>query len=416
MSRFSLSVRKELESVTETLHQPLVGFEGFIVLAFLLLGFSFLLLAWSSWMNTGTLINLFWVRLLFNKLGLGILIYIVSILLTYLTFYVQLLKVKGYFSHQFHFFFRLSIAVSLFASLIVPSFLIAKTDMSPMVCGLCMCFIASLFLKSYSFIRVCRRLCVEHVKDEKDQPLYPSVISFTNFTFFLLSPTFVYNPFVTRSTTRSYPFIVKLLVQFSLACGAAYFVVLQFMQPILDNLTDVDVAKFCYSFLQLMIPMITVWLLGFFAIFHCGMNIFAEILMLEERNFYGFWWNATTLEDFWREWNVLVHSWLKTHVYQETRRFLKLNKVNASFLTFFVSALFHEFIMAWSFRMIRPYFFFAMVLQSFAMKVSKKIGNRIPVLGNVLCWMNLIIGQPLITLAYFTEYYRKQTRLLTTLV
>lgn len=41
----------------------------------------------------------------------------------------------------------------------------------------------------------------------------------------------------------------------------------------------------------------------------------------------------------------------------------KLSKVQATFATFFVSALFHEVVLSLSFRMMRPWFFLGMIVQ-----------------------------------------------------
>lgn len=42
--------------------------------------------------------------------------------------------------------------------------------------------------------------------------------------------------------------------------------------------------------LKLSIPNLMVWLLGFYALFHLGLNILAEVCTFGDREFYKDWW------------------------------------------------------------------------------------------------------------------------------
>lgn len=48
-------------------------------------------------------------------------------------------------------------------------------------------------------------------------------------------------------------------------------------------------------FLVLMICRFIIWLLLFFSVFHCLLNILAEVTMFGDRLLYEDWWNATTI-------------------------------------------------------------------------------------------------------------------------
>ena len=56
--------------------------------------------------------------------------------------------------------------------------------------------------------------------------------------------------------------------------------------------------------MKLAMPSLAVWLLGFYAFFHCGMNVLAEVLRFADRGFFLDWWNSTRLDSFWRKWNL----------------------------------------------------------------------------------------------------------------
>ena len=111
-----------------------------------------------------------------------------------------------------------------------------------------------------------------------------------------------------------------------------------------------------------------------------------EVLKFADRNFYRDWWNATTIDVFWRSWNMPIHQWafkydfLSTHKY----RFINFNfqkiylksrhlympliekgysKTFSSVSVFLLSALFHEYLFGVSVRVFNGWIFSGMILQ-----------------------------------------------------
>ena len=39
-----------------------------------------------------------------------------------------------------------------------------------------------------------------------------------------------------------------------------------------------------------------------------------------DREFYKDWWNASTVGEYWRLWNMPVHKWLLRHIYYPALR------------------------------------------------------------------------------------------------
>lgn len=66
--------------------------------------------------------------------------------------------------------------------------------------------------------------------------------------------------------------------------------------------------------LKLSVPSIIIWLLMFYVIFHSYLNLWAELLRFGDRQFYRPWWNATTIAEYWRLWNIPVYNWVKRHI------------------------------------------------------------------------------------------------------
>lgn len=72
--------------------------------------------------------------------------------------------------------------------------------------------------------------------------------------------------------------------------------------------------------------------------------------------------------------------------------------------TFFISAWAHELIFSVAFKTFRPWFFIAMLLQGPIVALGeffKPESRR----GNLLMWLSLFIGQPLLELLYFREFF-----------
>lgn len=111
------------------------------------------------------------------------------------------------------------------------------------------------------------------------------------------------------------------------------------------------------TFLQLALPMMINYLLIFYIMFECICNAFAELTRFADREFYQDWWNATSMDVFSRRWNKPVHSFLLKHVYASSIAGWGINRKLAMFLTFLLSSLLHELVMAIVSGKVRGYLF-----------------------------------------------------------
>jgi len=114
------------------------------------------------------------------------------------------------------------------------------------------------------------------------------------------------------------------------------------------------------------VPAAYCWLAMFYSLFHSFMNFWAEMTYFGDRRFYSDWWNAGNLSEYWRKWNFPIHSFLIRHVYYPLRR-RQVDKNLALFLTFFTSALAHEYIVVGVFRVVNFIAFFLMIVNVPAM-------------------------------------------------
>ncbi|KAK1240563.1 hypothetical protein MKX07_004591 [Trichoderma sp. CBMAI-0711] len=111
----------------------------------------------------------------------------------------------------------------------------------------------------------------------------------------------------------------------------------------------------------LLFPFMLTFLLVFLVIFEYVLGAFAEITRFADRHFYADWWNSTDWMEFSREWNVPVYSFLRRHVYSASRP--HTGKAFATFITFLISAVGHEIVMACITKKIRGYGFVCQMLQ-----------------------------------------------------
>lgn len=113
--------------------------------------------------------------------------------------------------------------------------------------------------------------------------------------------------------------------------------------------------------LRISVPAAYLWLIMFYSFFHSYMNLWAEITYFADRRFYSDWWNAGDLSEYWRKWNFPIHSFLIRHIYFPLRR-RKVHKAVSLFLTFFVSAVAHEYLIIGIFRVFNLIAFTIMII------------------------------------------------------
>jgi len=181
-----------------------------------------------------------------------------------------------------------------------------------------------------------------------------------------------------------------------------YVLVMQFCVPVWR---DAEAAERLWWFcLKLALPGFLTWLLMFWGFFHCALNILAELTRFADREFYRAWWNATTLHEYWRNWNILVHEWCLRHLYVESVSRHNVNAKAAALGTFLMSAVLHEYVALVGFRMLRPNMFCAMVGQAPLMSFSTRwTGMRG---GNFVMWLLLFIGQTMVALLYVRDFVK----------
>ena len=273
------------------------------------------------------------------------------------------------------------------------SVLIWRSIIPPLTAVLPMMLMVVMALKGHSFI------FTNYGMEKQSTESIPN--SFGHYCYFLVCPTLLYELDYPRTKTIRFAYVARTGLYMCVAFSLMYAIMMQFVYPILSDTS----SNLIYRILRCSLSAFIIWLLLFFSVFHCLLNILAEVTMFGDRLLYEDWWNATTLAEFWKKWNGPIHYWCLRHVYVETQVYAKASKPLASLATFFVSGVAHELVCSVVFRKPSLYFFLGMVVQVPLQLICKHFENSR--IGNMIVWVSLFLGQPLLELSYCQDWFAR---------
>lgn len=146
---------------------------------------------------------------------------------------------------------------------------------------------------------------------------------------------------------------------------------------------------------------VNMWLVMFYAAFQSSLNLSAEVLRFADRRFYDDWWNCNSIGDFWRRWNVPVHTWCLRHIYKPLR-FQGYSNFSATLVVFFVSGVFHEYIASVALGGLYVHFLAAMVSQALLDVAIGSLGLSENA-RNIIFWLTILFGQSFLVLSYTND-------------
>ncbi|KAF7543510.1 hypothetical protein G7046_g9985 [Stylonectria norvegica] len=240
---------------------------------------------------------------------------------------------------------------------------------------------------------------------------YPRNLTWATYFDFLLCPTLCYELEYPRTAAVNWTSLISKIVA---TFGCIFLLTItseEFIVPVLvdasarlNNPTaPVSASEACLilaeSISWLLFPFMLTFLLVFLVIFEYILGAFAEITRFADRHFYSDWWNSTDWMEFSREWNIPVYSFLRRHVYSASRP--RFGRNVATVITFLISALGHEIVMACITKKLRGYGFVCQMLQLpiVMLQRTRWVRGR-QTLNNVCFWCSMILGLSLICALY----------------
>ncbi|KAI8814208.1 MBOAT, membrane-bound O-acyltransferase family-domain-containing protein, partial [Cladochytrium replicatum] len=232
---------------------------------------------------------------------------------------------------------------------------------------------------------------------------FPNNVTVVNFIDYMLVPALVYDLEYPRTKTFRPLYLVSKIFATLGTFSLVYLTVRHYILPVLDDMKSMNYVD---TLVQLLIPFMMCYLLVFYIIFECICNGFAEITRFADREFYDNWWNSTSFDEFARKWNKPVHEFLLRHVYLESLHSLRMSKTNATLVTFFLSSLMHEAVMAVVGKRVRLYLFGMQMFQLPLIYMARiPAVRKQKLIGNIIFWFGMFLGPPLLAVAYCWENY-----------
>ncbi|KAL7753436.1 hypothetical protein RI367_001211 [Sorochytrium milnesiophthora] len=346
--------------------------------------------------------------------------------------------------------------MNLVSVLLVPTLLVYFCIAQPVLGTALLCFSTCLFLKllSYHLVNAELRYFMIYrtsIASYSSSP-YPRNITLRNMLEFIAFPTLCYQPVYPRLPHYRLRKIFRYSAELVISASLMYFMVYQYVSPVLQNtvryITDPSTGAvnmsmttaviFVERLLKLSVNVIYIWLLMFYALFHCYLNLLAELTLFGDREFYLAWWNCSTIAAYWRLWNQPIHTWLKRHVYipmvsgnglpdpftepahmfagtddNRGKKRKRYSKFQAALVIFLISAVFHELVIAVPVKIFRLHAFNAMFLQIPLIILTQVIDVQyrrwrpegVNTIGNVIMWCSFcVVGQPMGAMMYYIEW------------
>ncbi|THV02464.1 MBOAT-domain-containing protein [Dendrothele bispora CBS 962.96] len=229
--------------------------------------------------------------------------------------------------------------------------------------------------------------------------VYPNNLTWKNFAVYQLIPTLVYELEYPRTEKIRPLYVFEKTVATFGTFALLYTVTESFILPMTPS--PGHSQSFLRLLLDLALPFMIAYILLFYIIFECICNGFAELSCFADRQFYEDWWNSTSWDEFSRKWNKPVHTFLLRHVYASTIASYQVSRSMAMFLTFLLSACVHELVMVVVTKKFRFYLFVMQLIQIPLIAISRMPAiKRNRLMGNVVFWLGLYAGFPLLCVAY----------------
>jgi hypothetical protein len=375
-------------------------FKGFYNLLMTILIFYVLTLPIYNYLNKGYFIKLKMFQKMFKDLQLIILIWPLFHVWTYFSYLQQLMILKGfpkYFLIIYEFFTQLGIFV-------ITTYICLNYNLctSQLIFTVTQCIVH--FFKMHSYSKTNRDYREDYLIKKKigETPIssYPNNINFSNFFYFLRAPVFIYQESYPRTTGFRFNYCLLKILKSIFCIILVYYVYTEKIESIFPKLMTYSLVELI---IRLYIPIFMFCFILFYLIFECLVPAYAELATFGDRQFYDDWWNSTDFEEFNRKWNKMVHMFLYRHVYVECINRYKLKTSTSKVITFFISAILHEYCLCVVVKLFRPYMTIMMMFQIPIIHFGKKyLKNSTG--GNFLFWFGMMIGNSLIFILYNRSY------------
>ncbi|XP_044533025.1 sterol O-acyltransferase 1 [Gracilinanus agilis] len=349
----------------------------------------------------------------FGKLPHVVLIWLYMFLATLIIPYVLLeYWAKGYTksSRPFFYSFCYGMLFMFFQILVLgcgPTYAVLAYTLPPASRFIVILEQVRFIMKAHSFIRENVPRVLAAAKEKSRTVPVPQV---SKYLYFLFAPTLIYRDNYPRNSTIRWSYVATQFTQVFGCLFYTYYIFERLCAPLFRNVKQepFSLRVLVLCIFNCILPGVLMLFLSFFAILHCWLNAFAEMLRFGDRMFYRDWWNSTSYANYYRTWNVVVHDWLYYYAYKDFLWFFSRKFKTAAMMSVFaVSAIVHEYALALCFSFFYPvlfvlFMFFGMIFNFIAND------NRKQPIWNIMMWTSLFLGHGILVCLYSHEWYARQ--------
>lgn len=240
--------------------------------------------------------------------------------------------------------------------------------------------------------------------------VYPKNLTVANHFEYIVLPTVVYELEYPRSDKINWYYVAEKTIAVFGILGIMNLVSQTFIYPVVVKTIEMKDAgmslqdrlrEFPWILSDLIFPFMMEYMMSWYVIWECILNLLAELTYFADRGFYADWWNSVSWDQFARDWNRPVHNFLLRHVYHSSISTFKISKTNATLMTFFLSACIHELVMWCLFKKLRGYLLILQMSQLPLVQLSRSrfLRGR-ATLGNLIFWIGIFTGPSLLCSLY----------------
>ncbi|KAI1466061.1 MBOAT family protein [Daldinia caldariorum] len=239
---------------------------------------------------------------------------------------------------------------------------------------------------------------------------YPNNLAFWNHYEYIALPTVVYELQYPRSDSINWYYVAEKACALVGVIFVMIMVSQAFIYPVVMRAigmkemgwsTAQRFREFPWLLSDLVFPFMMEYMLAWYLIWETVLNILAELTCFADRSFYDAWWNSVSWDQYARDWNRPVHTFLLRHVYHSSISSMRANKHTATLITFFLSACVHELVMWCIFKKLRGYLLILQMFQLPLVRLSRTKWLRgQATIGNIIFWVGIFTGPSLLCSLY----------------
>jgi hypothetical protein len=236
---------------------------------------------------------------------------------------------------------------------------------------------------------------------------YKSILfQLINFLYFYFSPTLIYRdayPKLKYINTRN---VIINFLNSLLGFLFNYFIVDMMLIPFINgNLNYLKPENILLTFINFVIFSILILFVLFFGLCHSFFNLFADVLVFADKNFYGDFWNAKTPKEFVSKIIIIINEFFEYYTTFIMKKYSNLGDTFIAWINFIFLSLVIEFIAFYSMGYFFPVTTLLMILSRVVSGLFEclKITNHS--ISIFFTWMFVTFGCGVLVFISLTAYY-----------